>query len=42
MKDGKCHLKEDISHELLRQVRKALVDSPYTVNALRDQCKGLF
>lgn len=42
MKDGKCHLKEDMSEGLLRRVRKGRLDSPFTVNALRDQCRGLF
>lgn len=42
MNVGKCHLKEDMSGKLLRRVRKGLLDSPFTVNALRDQCKGLF
>ncbi len=42
MKVGKCHLKEDMSDNLLRRVRKGLFDSPFTVNALREQCKDLF
>lgn len=42
MNVGKCHLTEDMSGKLLRRVRKGLLDSPFTVNALRDQCKGLF
>ena len=42
MSVGKCHLKEDMTDELLRRVRKGLLDSPFTVNALRDQCKDLF
>lgn len=42
MKVGKCHLKEDVSRKLLRRVRQGLLDSPFTVNALRDQCKDLF
>ena len=42
VKVGTCHLKEDMTDKLLRRVRKGLIESPFTVNALRDQCKDLF
>ena len=42
MQVGNCHLKEDTSAALLTQVRAGLLESPFTVNALRDQCKKLF
>jgi hypothetical protein len=42
MKDGKCHLKEDMTHDLLRRVRQGLLQSPFTVNALREECAELF
>lgn len=42
MKKGKCHLKEDMSCKLLKRVRKGLLDSPFTVNAIRDYCKKVF
>ena len=42
MKTGKCHLKEDMAEELVHRVRQSLLESPFTVNALRDQCRDLF
>ena len=42
VRDGRCHLKEDMTDELLRRVRSGLLESPFTVNALRDRCKDLF
>lgn len=42
MKVGKCHLKEDMAGKLLTRVQKGLLDSPFTVNALREQWKDLF
>jgi hypothetical protein len=42
MSDGKCHLKEDMTDELLQRVRNGLLESPFTINALRDQCRDLF
>jgi hypothetical protein len=31
-----------MTDELLRRVRSGLLESPFTVNALRDRCKDLF
>ena len=42
MSDGRCHLKEDMTDELLQRVRNGLLASPFTVHALRDQCEDLF
>ena len=42
MRVGNCHLKEDMSRELLARVRAGLLESPFTVNALREQCRKLF
>jgi hypothetical protein len=42
MRDGRCHLKEDLSAALLARVRKGLLVSPFTINALRDHCQRLF
>jgi hypothetical protein len=42
MRVGNCHLKEDMSRDLLARVRAGLLESPFTVNVLRDQCRGLF
>jgi len=42
MRVGNCHLKEDMSGDLLARVRAGLLESPFTVNVLRDQCRKLF
>ena len=42
IKTGRCHLRDDASRELLVRLRKGLLDSPYTVNAVRDHCRRLF
>ena len=42
IKTGRCHLREDASPELLERLRKGLLDSPYTVNAIRDHCRRIF
>lgn len=39
---GTCHLKEDMSAELLERVRAGLLKSQYTVNAIRQECQRLF
>lgn len=39
MKTGRCHLKEDMSRELLIRVRAGLLDSPRTVRAIADLCR---
>jgi hypothetical protein len=39
---GKCHLREDMSIDLLTRVRKGLLESPYTVNAIREYCRPFF
>ena len=39
---GQCHLKEDMSEELLDRVRDGLLRSPFTVNRIRRLCEGLF
>ena len=35
---GRCHLRESMSSNLLERVRRGLLDSPYTVHAIRDYC----
>lgn len=37
-----CHLREDMSPELLQRVRQGLLDSPFTVHAVRDYCRERF
>jgi hypothetical protein len=40
--EGRCHLLDDMSGDLLRLVRDGLLRSPYTVHAIRDYCKKQF
>jgi hypothetical protein len=42
MKVGRCHLREDLKGELLMRVRQGLMDSPFTVGAIREYCAKLF
>lgn len=35
MTDGRCHLKEDMTEELLGRARGGLVESPYAVHAMK-------
>ncbi len=42
MARGRCHLRENISSNLLARVRQGLLDSPYTVHAIRDYCAERF
>ena len=42
IQQGQCHLKEDMSEELLDRVRDGLLRSPFTVNRVRSLCEGLF
>lgn len=39
---GTCHLLDDMSPDLLRRVRDGLLESPHTVNAVKDYCRGEF
>lgn len=42
MADGHCHLKEDLSNATLTHVRQGLLNSPYTVRAIKDYCVDRF
>ena len=42
MRNGRCHLKENMSPELLSRVRNGLLKSPFTVHALSDYCRTRF
>jgi len=42
METGRCHLRENMSRSLLARVRQGLLDSPFTVDAVRDFCKTKF
>ena len=37
-----CYLREDMSPDLLQQVRQGLFNSHFTVNAIRDYCREFF
>lgn len=39
LKIGRCHLKEDMSRDLLARVRTGFLTSPRTVRALADSCR---
>jgi len=39
---GRCHLRPDMSKELLKRVQKGLIESPSTVTAIRDYCEKCF
>jgi hypothetical protein len=39
---GHCHLRQPATAQLLETLRKGFAESPYTVNAVRDLCKGRF
>ncbi len=39
---GQCYLQEDLSADLLEQVRQGLLTSHFTVNAVRDYCRECF
>ena len=39
---GACHLREDLSVELLHKIQQGLIDSPFTVHAIRDYCATRF
>ena len=40
--NGHCHLKENLSNTTLTRVREGLLDSPYTVQAIKDYCRCRF
>lgn len=42
IKSGRCHLKEDMSRELLVRVRAGLLASPRTVRAIADFCRKIW
>ncbi len=42
LQKGECTLERDMSPNLLGRARKGLLLSPYTVNALRNQCESIF
>jgi hypothetical protein len=42
MHSGRCHLRDTMSPELLDRVRRGLLESLYTVHAVRDYCKSKF
>lgn len=42
IKSGRCHPKADMSQQLLDRVRHGLLESPFTVNAIRDYCRSRF
>jgi hypothetical protein len=42
MKQGDCHLLEDMNAALLARVRNGLLRSAFTVNAIRDYCRPRF
>ncbi len=37
-----CYLREDMAEGLLQRVRQGLLDSPRTVNVVREHCRELF
>lgn len=39
---GHCSLQSDMSADLLLRVRQALLRSPFTVNVVREHCRGCF
>jgi hypothetical protein len=39
---GRCHLRESMSPALLERVRAGLLESPFTVHAIRDYCAPRF
>ncbi|MBM3321440.1 MAG: hypothetical protein FJY73_12260 [Candidatus Eisenbacteria bacterium] len=42
LRTGECHLREDVSESLLEKLRAGLLDSPFTVNAIKEYCRGRF
>jgi len=42
LRKGHCRLQEDMSSDLLRRAREGLLKSPFTVNAIKDYCRGRF
>lgn len=42
MESGRCHLRDSMTPALLARVRQGLIDSPFTVNAVRDYCLPRF
>lgn len=39
---GRCHPREPASPDLLKNCRKGLLSSPFTVHAIRDYCRPLW
>lgn len=39
---GHCSLQADMTGDLLRRVREALLRSPFTINAIREYCRERF
>lgn len=39
---GRCHIKEDMTDDLLQRVRDGLLDSPRTPHTIRDYCQVRF
>ncbi len=39
---GRCALRASLSPEVLYRVQRGLLDSPYTVHAIRNQCASAF
>ena len=42
LSNGTAHLLDDMSAGLLKRVRKGLIDSPYTVNEIKEYCRSRF
>jgi hypothetical protein len=42
LRTGNAHLREDMSEQLLERVRAGLLQSPFTVHAVRDFCRDYF
>lgn len=42
MEGGRCHLRKDMSRDLLKRVQEGLLISPRTVIAFREYCKKCF
>jgi hypothetical protein len=42
MRSGRCHLRENMTPELLSRVRNGLLKSPFTVHAVSDYCRTRF
>lgn len=37
-----CHLQPDMSEQLMERVRQGLLDSPFTIKAVREYCRKRF